>query len=313
LLQESVVTDVDGTFAITQLGEWPHTIRAIRPGGGEAIAENVATGGRVDLVITRTGSIEGFVRRGSKVVDEFRIDAFNERTQRHRHDHYSRAGGRFQLRDLPAGRYRITARSDQDAGQVEVELAEGGTAKAPDIDLGAGATIVGRMVDVLTKQPVPGVDISIAINDGSSKDDRSNRTRTDEAGRFTLRNVPDARVHISGRDPNGGFDCAHVEQAISSRVIVDVGDVLGIRTRVRKGGKVGNLGVTWKHNVVEAIDPDGPAAETALRVGDRVNKVDEVDLGFPELCRWYALIRVPPGTPIRLGLVRGTVVTIVAR
>jgi C-terminal processing protease CtpA/Prc len=62
---------------------------------------------------------------------------------------------------------------------------------------------------------------------------------------------------------------------------------------------------------VDEIDPTGPAAKSALVVGDVVTSIDGLPVGGLEIQTARSLLRVPGGTSIQLGLARGVSVTIV--
>jgi C-terminal processing protease CtpA/Prc len=60
------------------------------------------------------------------------------------------------------------------------------------------------------------------------------------------------------------------------------------------------------------IDPNGPAAETELTVGDVVSSINGIDVDVLASEVVYALFESPPGTAVHLGLARGATVTVVA-
>lgn len=104
---------------------------------------------------------------------------------------------------------------------------------------------------------------------------------------------------------------------------MNVGDVGILKRRLDRGAPIAGLGITWSEYPegtpsdqrsfkVVAIDPTGPAAKTALQVGDVVVTIDGVDVLGGNRSSGWTLLEAPAGTPIRLGLAREVSVTIVA-
>ena len=141
-----IMTDSDGRFAIEKLAPGTYTLRAHRPGGGEALAEGVAVGADADLTIRPTGSIAGKVVSDGTVPDEMTIALVNRQTGFSRRERFFRTAGEFALRDLPPGKIRGSGPRDRwdrrrggRAGRgTERDRARGTTGRARDRDRTGG-------------------------------------------------------------------------------------------------------------------------------------------------------------------------------
>ena len=70
---------------------------------------------------------------------------------------FLQADGTFALRDLPKGEFTLTASAAGGKRQLPVPLAEGEHKTGLEITLEELVTLTGRVVDMETKQPVPGI------------------------------------------------------------------------------------------------------------------------------------------------------------
>lgn len=321
---EPVVTGLDGSFAVTGLGAGAYTVRAFRRGGGEGTLEHVPVDATVTLEIRPTGVIEGTVGGASDVLF---VNAFDASKQLSRDERFFRTGGRYSVnKDLPAGHYTITVYTGQRRGQSSVDLADGEHERA-DIDLDGGVTFTGRVVDLLTKEPVTGVVIWTSLGGEGHTSPAFVRpdivqATTDTAGRFAIPHVPIGAVFVLGGGTNGYGSVKVIRRNDGTRDI-DLGDLHIVKSRAKDRDDVGELGITWRELPYDtpseqqsfeviAIDPTGPAARTALRVGDVVTTIDGLDVVGNNHWAGATMLYAPAGTRIQLGLARGVSVTVVA-
>lgn len=313
-----VMTDQNGEFALERLAEGAHVVRAFRRGGGEGFADRVAIGSTVAITIRPTGSITGTVAIGGKPVESFDM-RINDAHGKTRSERYSRAGGKFTLRDLPAGSYDLKANAPEGSGTAPITLADGQNATVA-IELTAHVTISGRLVSLDDGRPLAGFHVSVIrdepTNSGYNYD--SGATKTDTAGRFTIRNAPAGRIRMS-TSPNEGEGSAYPalewHRTIEpGRTTDDVGDLKIPRRRDRDGPR-GLLGImvepTGGSLQVAAIQPGSPAASADLRVGDVIASIDGYDLG-DNLSLFFVLAGVPAGTAVSVRLARGPTLRITA-
>ena len=322
--ENAVLTRPDGSFTIRKLRPGTYTVKAFRKGGGQGFADHVAAGGVAKLTIAQTGTIEGVVRIGGVLAQEIYVDAVDA-AKNLRSEHFFGTHGHYVMRDLQAGRYRLSAHVGHRVAQVSATLAEGEHKTDVNIDSDGGVTLRGRVLDLATKLPAARVKVLAGLGDDDRPelDDLEPRTvLTDDAGRFQIDHVPAGRVVVSASGSasvNYGWSGVIVEVGASP---VDVGDLGIVKARVGRNDPNGDLGVTWvqypddtpsnqRAFEVAAIDPNGPAAVTYLKVGDVVVSVDGFDARGGNRSSAWTLMLAPPGTALKLGLAGGSTVTIV--
>ncbi|HSR97319.1 MAG TPA: PDZ domain-containing protein, partial [Kofleriaceae bacterium] len=109
---------------------------------------------------------------------------------------------------------------------------------------------------------------------------------------------------------------------VSGTGTIDLGDLLIIGRRAKLGEPVGVLGLRFEVQPadvpadqrmfkISGIDPAGPAANTALQVGDVITTCDGIDVTGVRFQNWWSLTQAPPGTKLTLGTQRGVTATIV--
>ncbi|HTL34300.1 MAG TPA: carboxypeptidase regulatory-like domain-containing protein, partial [Kofleriaceae bacterium] len=161
-----VLSNVDGTFTVTKLSPGKYTVRAYRKGGGEAVVEHVAIGSTTKLVIHATGSIAGIVSmKGTppEKLEELDVEVSDQKSGFERSESFFRTAGVWSLHDLPAGHFTLTASSTNGKKQIEIDLAEGQNKDGVVLELDELVTLTGKVVDLQTKQPVPGMRMSASL------------------------------------------------------------------------------------------------------------------------------------------------------
>jgi hypothetical protein len=319
-----VVTGLDGRFVVTELPPGTYTLRAFRKGGGEAIAEHVPVGGTTRLQLQRTGSIAGTVTCDGGPPDQLVLSIRDAKTGYMRAEEFYRTGGEYVLTDLPAGDFTITADTAHGHKQTTTELAEGETKTGVDLVLDPLVTITGRVVELGTTRPVPGIRMVISGGNGGGEDEAREYV-TDASGRFTVKGTPIGEITISGLpvDDDSPFEGASVARTITGPGPVDVGDIPIVRRRLGRDQRGGVLGIEFVDQPedtpperltfqISAVDPAGPAAGTGIEVGDVIATVDGLDVTGAMHPYGSTLMEVPQGTSLKLGLARGGAVTIVA-
>lgn len=322
-----VITAVDGTFVVDKLSPGTYTMRAFRKGGGEAIAEHIEVGAiDAKLKIKPTGSIEGIAMGPNGPPDELSITVNDPVTGLWRSEDFFKTDGRFAIRDLPKGHFRITAESAGINVLVELDLAEGEAKKGVALELEKLLTLTGKLFELGTAKPVPGIHMSASLAEGGGWSFSSaDESITDESGAFTIANAPKGRVMIRGM-PKDWRDSDYAMLQIIKVItptgpITDLGTLSIIRKRVKQGDPVGELGVNFAEQPPETppdkqefkvswIDPAGPAAKTQLVVGDLVTSIDGSDITGANAVTAYTLWRAAPGTKLSLGLARGATVVV---
>ena len=112
-----------------------------------------------------------------------------------------------------------------------------------------------------------------------------------------------------------------VMKTIEGGATVDVGDLPMIKKRLKDGEAAGELGLQFKVQPpdvaledrkleVSFIEPGGPAAKTAIEVGDVVTSVDGISVVGENAMQGYLMMNAPVGTTLALELARGTTVNV---
>ncbi len=323
-----VITGVDGAFKLDKLSPGTYTLRAFRKGGGEAIAEHIEVGATAKLQIKPTGSIEGIANGPGGPPDELSISLNDPVTGLWRSEEFFKTAGRFAVRDLPKGHFKLRAESAGITKELELELAEGEARQGVIVDLEALIMLTGRLVELGTNKPVPGVHTGATTPDGGgfsfSSSDEENVS--DETGAFTIKNAPRGKVMIRGVPKDWGdseLAMLYVPKLVpQTGRTFDLGTIPMLKKRVKSGDPVGELGINFaeqppatppdQHEYkVSWIDPGGPASKTALKVGDVITTIDGTDVTGAASTTGYVLMRAAPGTRLALGLANGTTVIVV--
>jgi S1-C subfamily serine protease len=139
---------------------------------------------------------------------------------------------------------------------------------------------------------------------------------TGDDGRFVIQGAPTGQVTIIGTMRwmvENDYFPARGERTIHGSGTIDIGDIHVVRRRA-KMGEEGDLGFDYRAPcVVSRIDPQGPAANVDLKIGDTITAIDGLDITGNDAPLTPALLTVPSGTKISLRLARGVSVDIVAK
>jgi protocatechuate 3,4-dioxygenase beta subunit len=327
---KSVLTATDGHFQLTRLAIGSYTVRAYRKGGGEAIAEHVAVGSTPRLQIASTGSIAGTARRKAGAPPPYlRISLRDAKTHYTRSEDFYMSAGHFVVRELPAGHFVLEASADDSRASTTLDLGPGENKAGADLELAALVVLTGRIVEHGTSKPVPGMRVFAAPVRSSAEfvsiEGENPESVTDDAGRFTVRRAPVGEVWIRAY-------ATHMESGDSRRLdevrqvsgtgTIELGDFRLVSPRIKRGEPIGVLGLQFESQPadvpldqrgfkIRSIDPAGPAANTALQVGDVITTCDGVDVTGVRSLTWWALTQAPPGTKLTLGTQRGVTATVV--
>ncbi|HVI03806.1 MAG TPA: carboxypeptidase regulatory-like domain-containing protein [Enhygromyxa sp.] len=331
--RKPVLTDQDGAFELRELTDGKYIIRAYREGGGEALLEGVAVG-TTDAVLTlvETGRIAGKVTlAGGGTPQRFAVSLRDRSAGLDRSDDFFRTGGAFSLRELPPGKYELTVTASEGSAQVTVELGSGQVVDDLAIELVSKVTVKGRLVDADTREPVPGMRVSVQERGGmfmlSTGDEPGDRRDVSDAdGRFEVEDASTGKVLLSimPRDfsDDGNYGWTQRSMTLAKEPAVqDIGEIELLASRVKDREKSGDTGFKTKPNEpniepedavfeVAVIRPGGPAEGTGLEVGDRIVEVDGRTVSGLDSHRYWQLMSAPPGTVIELTIEGGEKVKI---
>jgi hypothetical protein len=234
------------------------------------------------------------------------------------------------MRDLPAGTFLVSA--DSSAGRVTatVTLAAGESKTDLVLGLEGKVTIKGRIVEIGTQKPVPGLSaMAQPVKGGADMmmtggGDKQNISGDD--GRFTIEGAPTGKIWVSAWPLDWeaspyAWSSTYVE--VASTNVVDIGDIEVMRKRKKSSEPDGDLGFTTVEQPpdldpklaeleVAHVRPGGPAARAGLVAGDLVTTIDGLDVKGVHLRRAWVLMDVKEGASVTFGLARGASVKITA-
>lgn len=331
-----VLSESDGSFVIENLAEdATYVLGAFRKGGGEAIQTGVRPGETVELTIVETGEIAGKVVTASDntAPERFKVTLNDEREGLTRTDVLFRSGGAFRMKELPPGTYTLIVDSSAGSARVEgIELAPGEHQTDLLITLTARVTVRGRLIDIDTREPVPGMSVAITAR-GTTMTFAGDETGelphvSGEDGRFEVANALTGKVTLSVLPRALQKDARYTWLMMlypipDGEAVVDVGDIELVANRVGSDQKPGDIGFEVQQAPLDAapesyvatvalIRPGGPADGSGLVIGDQIESVDRHDVRGINSYRFGLLTKVAPGQSLELGLARGKTVTITA-
>jgi S1-C subfamily serine protease len=312
-----VVTDDDGRFAVEGLVRERYLVHAEQPGFPPAEIDDVAAG-TVDLRIQIAAGavLAGKVVRASGATGPYTIwaqpargaaaPALDRRLAPVADRWVDAADGAFTLTDLPPGRYDLVALAvDGASGSLPgLAVRAGEKRQGLRVELGGGAAVTGRLVDLDSRAPLPGAPVR-AVADG-----RTTEATTDAGGTFRLeglaRGVPgEVLVDLPGYVAFSRNFTGPVE-----RPVLDLGTLPVLPERfVHKNN--GRIGMTFSRDddgqilVRNAID-GSPAGKAGLKSGDVILAIDGRSVTNADMRAVVILVGGPPGTPLLVDVRSGS-------
>jgi hypothetical protein len=320
------VTDADGAFTLDGLVAGRYRVRAYRKGGGEAAVGGVAPGGVVTLVLRPQGAIAGIVSTAAGPAEDFAIAVEDREAGVGRVETFLHTGGAWIVRDLPSGRFVVSATAPEGTGRAEIMLGEGQRRDDVRIELAARATLRGQVVELESNRPWPGAEVSAQLTPAGTRDSAGELpgARADSDGRFELTDVPTSRLWLRARAPDraGGPPAeGGLSVLVGPGAVQQLPPLRLVRSSLKPGERPGYLGFSstavgspdvltgW---LVSSVDVDGPAADR-LRVGDTIVAVAGHRVIGADFELYHRLLaNVPAGTAVALTLARGVAVAVTA-
>lgn len=330
--EQPIMTDAEGGFTIEGLSEGTYTVWAVRKGGGEGYAENVAAGtDGVSIALQPTGRIEGTVTTPSGAAPQrFKVGVRDETTGFSQRDSFFATDGRFVFEEVPPGTFFISATSAEGSGDTELTLAEGGSESGVKVELQKMVAVKGQVVDLESGEPVPGVSVSMGRKKSGGFNIRfgggDKRNITDDNGNYELDAVPVGPVSVTlfPRDfsQDGDYTFSQSSAVIEDGSPFEVPVLKMVKRRVKKSEDAGDLGYTLKESepgvewtdrelIVGFVRPGGPAAQAGLKIGAKIESVDGHDV-TTDASRYFTLSSIEVGASLELGIEGGETLKITA-
>lgn len=331
----SKLTEQDGAFELDGLEIGAHTLMAMRKGGGEGIAEHVETGATgVVIRLSEGGRVSGTVASSSGATPtRFEIEVEERSLGVRRRESFFETAGAWQLGELPAGKYSVSATAGEGTATAEIELADGGESSGVALVLAPKVDVSGTLVDLETGEPVAGMKVMIASRRGTARFGMASsgdmEDVSDDAGKFVVRAAPSGAVRIAVAPLSfGTSDLAYGRHSVSA-VIPDgttthaLPPIRMVRVRTDHGERAGDLGIVIREGEptqdpeevpleIAVLRPGSPAAASTLKVGDVIVAVDGHDVTGDNRYLFASLTRVKQGAKVTITVKDGEPVTLVA-
>lgn len=233
--EDAVRTASDGTFTLrVREGTYDFAFRREGFAPREVRAQNITSAGGTAIETTLEPAVEisGRVTRGGVGVPDVMINAFTDNVNA-----MSGPDGSFTLGGLSAGPVRVMLFKDADLVQEQRSL----TAPARDvvIDLPAGGTIRGRVVEKGSRKPITSFEAGVSTSASGGGMVRMSppmlRNFTSEDGSFTLKHVAPGAMTLVANAP--GYAAGRMNVDVQEgKTINDV--VVELETGVRLVGKI---------------------------------------------------------------------------
>lgn len=324
--RKPVLTDEDGRFELDALAEQgAYSVYASRKGGGEAIAEHVQTGSDVQLSIGETGVLAGVVRiDGGSFPQRFQISVRDRAAGISDRDSFLQTNGKWELANLPPGKFEVTVEATEGNAKTEVELTAGAEVTDVELVLTPRVRLQGRLVDAATGEPIPGLKVSVSAGGGFSfRGDMGKADQpdvSDAQGSFVVEDAPTGKVSILVSSPGftqNDYGWSWIPRRLAAEPRTqDLGDIELYKDQVERGKEEGDLGFKTKEpepdsepearrHVIAFIRPGGPADTAGLKVGQEIVAVGGEEVTGIDAYRYDKLTRVPPGAAVKLGVLEG--------
>lgn len=303
LAEVSGVSDKTGGFRFEGLAGPPFRVKAQAEGRGVAEVRGLDTGAHVELVLSGTGRVDGFVGSdGGRGLEAFNVVVTPKAPSpeggvagRFRVLDLLSPDGSFTVDELPAGRYEVRAKAvDHLETSAEVEVSAGRTARV-DLRLQPGATAQGQVWR--GDEPAGGCLVM-------------GRAPTAADGSFRVAGLPPRQTFLWAR-------CGD-ESAGGVRVDLSSGLATNVEIRLRpmperfQGDDFGGIGASLRamkdgRIVVMDVFEGAPAFYAGIGRGDEVLAVDGWAATGHSVSAVVERIRGPIGQPVVLDVRRSGV------
>ena len=275
-----VLTNADGRFVVDKLREGTYRVVAEGARGASRVEKtDVATGSTITLKLASLGTLRGRVTSGGAPVATFEIACATEQPGADdERRNVTDPAGTYELTRLAPGDYTCHVHGEAGRGTGRVVVPAG--AATLDVALEPWATIRGKVVSVLTKQPVKGVRVLAgddAMGSGAIADLLSgNQPTTDASGAFVVPRVGPGKGKLGMLPPDGSFvPLAERTYEVRAGQQLDLGTIEIVPPR---SGEAGTLGMSTEIKdgglLIDTVRSGGPAEAAGILVGDRVGAIN---------------------------------------
>lgn len=272
-----VVTGGDGRFTLEKLRRGSYTVVATGPkGASRGEVKDVKTGTTTTVTLAPLGTLAGTVTLDRAPLKQYEIDCDGPGSPDH--ESVDAADGSYQFEHLTPGSYTctVTASAGSAKGTIDVPT---GPAKL-DLVVERWGILTGKVVDILTHDPVPDVLVLAEGQGAQMIADVIGGTapKTDARGAFTLSQVAPGSgklVVTSSTTLLGGEPLSTKSYTVTSGQTVDLGTIEIVAPRKTEAGTFG-FGTSIDNDklVVSSVKDDGPGAAAGVRQGDAITAIN---------------------------------------
>jgi S1-C subfamily serine protease len=273
----------------------------------------------VHLAIADLGSLAGQVTYADGTrPEEMQVMIRDESKKFFREETFYHTAGAFSVDDLPGGTFAITVATVLGLGVTTATIAPGEHRGGIAITLDRSVAVSGRLVDAMTKIPLPGYAVMARAERGAGAMmlDPDSLLLSDVGGHFAILAPPgQCSIYVWPTDIEDRNNLCRPPLVRTIDGPIDLGDLPVVLARLH-GEPEGHLGfeVEQRGNavVVTSIEPKGPAASSGLEVGSVITSIDGVAMTGELAQCGSTLLTVPAGTKVAVGLAQGVHVVVAA-
>lgn len=307
-------TDADGHFTLSSKAVGCEAV-ARHPDHGDSDPTVLKAGDDNTIRLAEPASISGYVtdERGrpltgvtisiERFVAASGSDGVGKRGTRVRVDD---PRGEFTVPKLQAGTYVLSAVAEgrPPVQSDEIEVANGEQVRGVRLEIGAGATLSGRVIDAESGEPVAGARVWL---DALTMTGRVAPTTTDDDGSYRLEGVPD-----------GPFSVAISAEGYTKRVVAGIEtrgasalsqdfelDAVGDGpSKTEYSGIGAMLAQPPEGLMIGQVVAGGPSEEAGLQPGDLILRIDGRDTSDMTVAEAVQLLRGESGTRVSMAISR---------
>jgi hypothetical protein len=286
-------------------------------GGSRAEKKDVKPGESITLTLAPLGTLTGHLLAGSAPVKTYDLACGGPAGRVDRR--IQSDDGAYSLEHLAPGSYDCEASTDGGTADGKVDVPAGSATL--ELKLAPWASIAGTAVSVLTGKPVPGL-VAVASSGGYRDQMVSalfgGAPTSDADGHFVVEHVGAGSGELMLLPKGGSFQPLVSKQyTAASGQRVELGEIKIVPPR---DGDAGTLGMTTEVQgdalTVTMVQPDGPAANAGIVVGDKIVSIEGRAMSelTPQTAqKVLASGTIGAGQAVTLGLARGPIVRVVAQ
>ena len=220
-----VVTGIDGSFVLKNIGPGTYLVHAARKGGAEVLVKSVVAGGSTLLQLpVTTAAIEGLVTVAGRAPSG-EVSIYLSSNGEARREQFFGTGGRFAIGDLPPGDYGVTVDVGRSQKEIKITLAAGERKHDVAIGFAGEVTLTGRLVD---RGGAPVAKLTVRVSSAEQPNSSDGESGTD--GRWTIANVPRGEIDLFAFDFDRGID-VHGRYSVNGNGVVDLGDIVAVPSK----------------------------------------------------------------------------------